>query len=53
MTQRVGQYHIGGGGGGGGQILINVFEFPTFSASWYFSKKYFPNQNFSSFSMWT
>ena len=32
MTQRVGQYHIGGGGGGGGggQILINVFEFPIF-----------------------
>ena len=34
----------------GGQILINVFEFPIFSASWYFSNKYFPNQTFSFFS---
>ena len=33
-----------------GQILINVFEFPIFSASWYFSNKYFPNQTFSFFS---
>ena len=33
MTQRVGHYHIEGGGGGEGQILINVFEFPIFSAS--------------------
>ena len=42
----------GGGGGGGGEhpILINVFEFPIFSASWYFSNKYFPNQTFSFFS---
>ena len=31
-------------------ILINVFEFPIFSASWYFSNKYFPNQTFSFFS---
>ena len=45
MTQRIGHYHIGGGGGGV-QIQINVFEFPIFSASWYFSNKYFPNQTF-------
>ena len=47
MTQRVSQNHIEGGGGGG--ILINIFEFPIFSASWYFSNKYFPNQTFSFF----
>ena len=33
-----------------GQILITVFENPIFSASWYFSNKYFPNQTFSFFS---
>ena len=44
MTQRVAQYHSGG------QILMNVFEFPIFSASWYFSNKYFPNQTYSFFS---
>ena len=33
------------GGGGGGKILINVFEFPIFSASWYFSNKYFPKSD--------
>ena len=47
MTNWVGHYHIGGGGG---QNLINVFEFPRFPASWYFSNKYFPNQTFLSFS---
>ena len=41
---------LGGGGGGGGQLLVNVFEFPIFSALWYFSNRYFLNQTFSFFS---
>ena len=43
----VGQYHIQGGGV---PILINVFEFPIFSASWYFNNIYFPNQTVFFFS---
>ena len=41
---------VGGGGGGGCPILINVFQFSIFSATWYFINKYFPNQTFSLFS---
>ena len=48
MTQRVGQYYSGVGGGC--PILINVFQFSIFSATWYFINKYFPNQTFSLFS---
>ena len=46
----VAQYHIGGGGG---QILINGFEFPIFSASWYFSKEYVQIRPILSFPRWT